>query len=257
MNSTLSIVLIAGNEAKNIKDAISTIKWADEVILVAANSIDNTVKIAKQQLKNIKIYRTTDQYGKNFSKWRNIGLKQATSDWVFYLDADERINSNLKKEVKTIISTQTDHTHYAIPRANHFLGKRVHFGGTYPDYVIRLYQRQNIKKWVGKLHETAQVNGSLGYFKSDLLHYTHTDLSSMLQKSIIWTDTEADALYKSNHPPVVWWRFIRMILTKLYQRLIKQKMYKDGVVGWISAIFESYNTFIIYARLWEKQQNKN
>ena len=256
MKQTLSIIIIAGNESKNIKGAINTAKWADEIILVAANSTDNTVNLAKKELKTIKIFKTTDQYGKNFSKWRNIGLKHATTDWIFYLDADERIDTKLKKEIKNTISSFTDHTHYAIPRANHFLGRRVRFGGTYPDYVIRLYNRQNIKKWVGKLHESAQTTGNIGYLKSNLLHYTHTNISSMLQKTIIWTDTEAQALYDSNHPPIVWWRFIRMMLSKLYERLIKQKMYKDGIVGWISAIFESYNTFIIYARLWEKQQTK-
>ena len=78
----------------------------------------------------------------------------------------------------------------------------------------------------------------------------------MLQKTIIWTQTEAEALYQSHHPPVYWWRFLRMILTTIWLRLVKQQMYRDGVVGWISAIFESYNTFIIYARLWQMQQNQ-
>jgi hypothetical protein len=79
----------------------------------------------------------------------------------------------------------------------------------------------------------------------------------MINKTIVWSDTEAQALFKSDHPPVVWWRFIRMMLTKLFERLIKQNMWKDGQVGWISAIFESYNTFLIYVRLWELQQKQN
>jgi hypothetical protein len=79
----------------------------------------------------------------------------------------------------------------------------------------------------------------------------------MVKKTIVWTDTEAQALFKSGHPPIVWWRFIRMMLTKIYQRLIKEKMYKDGQVGWVSVFFESYNTFLIYARLWELQQKQN
>jgi len=155
--------------------------------------------------------------------------------------------------LQTIELKSSQFSHFAIPRANHFLGQRVKYGGTYPDYVIRLYKKPNIKKWVGSLHEKAVVSGNLGYLKNDLLHFTHTDITSMLQKSIIWTQTEAQALYDNNHPPIYWWRFPRMMLNKLWQRLIKQQMYKDGIVGWISAIFETFNTFIIYARLWEIQ----
>jgi hypothetical protein len=68
---------------------------------------------------------------------------------------------------------------------------------------------------------------------------------------------EAQALFQNNHPPVVWWRFIRMMLTKIWQRLIVQRMWQDGVVGWISVIFETFDTFLIYARLWELQQKQN
>jgi len=257
MKSTLSIIIIAGNEQHNIEKVLDTCLWADKLILVAANSTDNTIKLAKKKSKKIRILKTSDEYGKNFAKWRNLGLNSVTTDWLLYVDADERITAKLKKEIQvTITNPDLKYSHYAIPRANYFLGKRVKYGGTYPDYVVRLYQTKHIKKWQGKLHEKAITTGNLGYLKNDLLHFTHTDLTSMLQKTIIWTQIEAQALYQANHPQVYWWRFPRMMITKLYQRLIKQKMHKDGTIGWISAIFESYNTFIIYARLWELQQNK-
>ncbi len=75
----------------------------------------------------------------------------------------------------------------------------------------------------------------------------------MLEKTLVWTDMEAQALFDAQHPPVFWWRFPRMMLTKTWQRLIKEQMWRDGTVGWISVIFESFDTFIIYAKLWEKQ----
>jgi hypothetical protein len=79
----------------------------------------------------------------------------------------------------------------------------------------------------------------------------------MLIKSISWTDTEAKMLLAVNHPPVVWWRILRMMFTKIWERLIRQQMWRDGTVGWISAIFESFDTFMIYARLWELQQKRS
>jgi glycosyltransferase involved in cell wall biosynthesis len=256
MKPLLTIGIIAGNEEKMIKDCLLSCSWAERIILVAANSTDNTVNIAKSTVPKIKIYHTTDQYNKNFSKWRNIVYKNTDTPWLLYIDADERITPQLKSEITKILSSSKPSVYYVIPRANYFLGKRVKYGGTYPDYVKRLYQMQYFKGYTGYLHEEPIINGDFNYLKSDLLHYTHRNLSSMLSKSLVWTDSSAQALYQSNHPPVVWWRLIRMMLTKIWQRLIIGQMWRDGTVGWISVIFETFDTFMIYARLWEIQQKQ-
>lgn len=254
----LSIIILAGNEEKMIINCLKTCSWAKEIILVAANSTDNTVKLAQKTIPDIKIVKTFDEYNKNFSKWRNLGFKSSTQKWILYIDADERIPLKLKlKIIKIISNSDNSYTHYAIPRANHFLGQRVHFGGSYPDYVKRLFDRDFFQGYKGVLHEEPIITGNIGYIESDLLHFTHRDLTSMVNKTLVWTDTEAQALFKSGHPPVVWWRFIRMMLTKAWERLIKQSMWRDGEVGWISVIFEVFNTFLIYARLWELQQKQN
>ncbi len=254
----ISIIILAGNEEKMIIDCLKSCRWAKEIILVAANSTDKTVTLAKKTLPHIKIIKTFDEYNKNFSKWRNLGFKFATQKWIFYVDADERVPLNLKKKInKTINSSNLKYSHYAIPRANYFLGQRVKYGGTYPDYVKRLFNRDFFQGYKGILHEQPITSGNLGYIDSDLLHYTHRDLTSMVNKTLVWTDTEAQALFKSGHPPIVWWRFIRMMLTKAWERLVQQQMWRDGEVGWISVIFEIFNTFLIYARLWELQQKQN
>ncbi|HNY04552.1 MAG TPA: glycosyltransferase family 2 protein [Candidatus Woesebacteria bacterium] len=249
----LSIIILAGNEAEMIKECLISASFADEIILVLANSSDNTKKIAKSLKIPLKVVETTDEYNKNFSKWRNLGYKAATGDWLLYLDADERITPELKSEILLTINSTNLVNYYAIPRANYYLGERVHFGGSYPDYVKRLYVKKHFSGYRGYLHEEPMVKGEMGYLKNDLLHYTHRNLNSMLQKTLVWTDLEAEALLKAAHPPVVWWRFPRMMLTKTWQRLIKEQMWRDGTVGWISVIFESFDTFIIYAKLWEKQ----
>jgi len=252
----LTIICIAGNEEKNIVDCFKSANFAKDMVMVAANSHDMTKSLAKKNFPNLKIIEIDDEYGKHFAKWRNLGLTNSSTDWIFYIDADERITPSLKNEILSIISQPVTHTCYAVPRANYFLGQRVRHGGTYPDYVRRLFYRPSLKKWTGILHEQPEFSGTQGYLKQDLLHFTHTDLTSMLIKSISWTQAEAQALYDSGHPPVVWWRFIRMIITKLWERLFTQKMFLDGTVGWISAIFEAFDTFIIYSRLWELQQRK-
>lgn len=250
----LSTIILCGNDETLILDCLKNIDFSDEIIVVAANSTDNSKKIIKKFDNNIKIIESNDDYGKHFSKWRNMGYKAAKGEWLLYIDTDERITPGLKEEIISTINSKEKYTHYAVPRANFFLGKRVKSGGTYPDYQKRLFSKKNFTGYKGVLHEEAQTTGDISYLKNDLQHYTHRDLTSMLKKTIIWTELEAKALYDSNHPPVVWWRFIRMMLTKFWERLIIQKMWKDGIVGWISVIFEMFDTFIIYARLWELQQ---
>ncbi|MDD4026871.1 MAG: glycosyltransferase family 2 protein [Candidatus Shapirobacteria bacterium] len=258
IQKNLSIIVLAGNEEQMIVDCLKSCNWTNEIILVAANSTDNTVNLAKKTIPSIKIIKTKDEYNKNFSKWRNLGYQAATKDWILYIDADERIPLKLKKEIISNINKKNNKiSHYDIPRANHYLGKRVHFGGSYPDYVKRLYCKKYFKGYKGILHEEPLIVGFLEHLKSDLLHYTHRDLNSMVNKTLAWTDMEAKALFQNNHPPVVWWRFIRMMLTKIWQRLIIQKMWCDGTVGWISVLFETFDTFLIYARLWEIQQKQN
>jgi len=247
--------VLVGNEEKLIGNCLESCKFADENILVMANSTPKVKEIAKKIIPKIKITETVDEYNKNFSKWRNMGYKMATGDWILYVDADEVVTESLQEEIlQTINNIQFSiFNYFAIPRANYFLGKRVRYGNSYPDYVKRLFLRSKFGGYTGILHEEPKIIGEMGYLKNDLLHYTHRDLSSMLDKTNNWTDMEAEALFKANHPPVYWWRFPRMMLTKFWERAIKQKMWKDGTVGWISIIFEMFDTFVIYAKLWELQ----
>jgi len=254
VKTNISIIIIAGCEETVIERALKSASFADEIIFVAANSNKGTINLAKKYTE--KIYQTEDEFGKHFAKWRNLGLSKANNDWVFYLDSDEEITLDLKTELINIAKRESEYSHYAVPRQNYYLGKKVRFGGSWPDYVKRYFRRSALKKWQGKLHEQPIISGEIGYLSHFLNHYTHRDLTSMMEKTIAWTELEAKALHEAGHPPVAWWRFFRMMATKFWERMIKQKAWKDGTVGWINSIFEVFNTFIIYARLWEMQNKK-
>lgn len=247
-----SVVILTKDEEKVIKDCLESVKWAEEIILVDSGSTDKTPQIArKYKAKIIGVSSNKLEY----ARWRNEGLKAAKGKWVLYVDADERVTPKLKKEIQKIISRRkSDDTAYSIPRRNFLLGKELHWGGWYPDYVKRLFLRRNLKKWTGDLHEEPVFEGLLGKLKNSFIHLQPETIEPMFQKSIRWSKLEAKMLLKAKHPPVVWWRVLRMGLTTLFDRLIKKQGFRDGAEGWIESIYQAFHTIIVYIQLWEMQQ---
>ena len=248
----VSVVIITRNEEEMIEDCLKSIgDWADEIVIIDDASTDATVEIAKKYKTKITLLsKKTD-----FFELRNQGLKKASGDWIFYLDADERLTTDLKKEIKEVINKPA-FSAYVLPRRDFLLGKELHWGGWWPDYVKRLYQRTKLKGWQGEVHEEPVFEGELGYLKQPMIHITHRDLSSMVEKSKEWSKIEAQLLFKAHHPPVVWWRILRVMLSEFNLRFFRQQAWRDGVIGWIEGLFQVFNKFLIYGQLWEIQNKR-
>lgn len=248
----VSIVIIAKNEERQIKNAVKSGKWADEVILLDTGSTDHTVQYARQAGVTKFFYSTSKKL--KFADWRTKGAKIAQGEWLFYLDADEEITPGLKKEIKKVIKQKNQaFSAFSMPRRNFLLGKELHYGGWWPDKVKRLFLKQKLKKWTGELHEEPVFQGKLGCLQQPLIHHQPKKLEPMLKKSIQWAPLEAQMLKKAGHPPVVWWRILRMGATTLFDRLIKKQGFRDGTEGWIMSIYQSFHTMIVYIQLWEIQ----
>jgi hypothetical protein len=119
-----------------------------------------------------------------------------------------------------------------------------------------LIKKDSLISWQGSLHESPQVSGKIGKLDSYVLHHTHRDLTSMLNKTNEWSDIEARLRFQSGHPQMIWWRFFRVTLTAFYNSYIRDEGWKVGVVGLIEGIYQAFSIFITYAKLWELQ-NKN
>jgi len=248
----LSVVIIAKNEEEMIEDCLLSVKWVDEIILLDGGSTDKTPDIArKYKAKIVPQEVKTEDWG----AWHNQGIKVAQGDWIFYLDADERLTPELQKEIQRVIKNK-EYLVYAIPRRNFLLGKPMSYGGWYPDYQIRLFKKKELIKWEGKLHERPIFKGELGYLKNPMIHLSHRDLSSMVEKTKKWSRIEAQLLYDAGHPPVTWWRILKVMVSEFCQRFIKHQAWRDGVVGWIEGLFQIFNRFLIYGQLWEMQKKK-
>lgn len=252
INNSISAIIIAKNEAKLIEECLKSLDFVSEIILIDTGSTDETVKIAKSFKAKVSNFE-----GGGFSEWRNEGLKKASSDWVFYIDCDERVGEELKKEIIEITSTKKpEFGCYAIPRLNVIFGKEFRHGGWYPDYVKRLYPKSSLTSWSGDLHEEPVYKGEIYHLKSDLIHLKHETLFEMLEKTNTWSDIEAKLMYDSGHPDMNVIRFLTAMGREFYLRMIKKTAFLDGFEGIIMAMYQVYSRFISYAKLWEMQINK-
>lgn len=253
----LSAVIITNNEENNIVDCIENLGFTDEVVVVDSKSVDRTVELAKKCGARVYSKKFSD-----FSMQRNCGLAKARGEWVLYIDADERVSDSLKHEIiKTLkynkltsgqALNQKDISCYRVQRKNYYFGK---YEWPYVEKLERLFKKDRLKKWKGEIHESPVVDGKIGELKKYLNHYTHKDLSSMIEKTNQWSEIEANLLYNSGHPQMEWWRFLRIMFTKFYDSFVKQGGWKIGTVGWIESIYQAFSYFIVYAKLWERQRN--
>lgn len=245
----LSVIIITKNEEDWIENCLKSVEFADQIVVVDCGSKDKTLEICRK-------YNTEIFYHdwESFSEQKNFALSKTTGDWILFIDADERISQELKKEIKNL---DFKYSAYAFPRKNVLLGKKMNFGGWWPDYVTRLAKKEKIISWEGDLHEELKVNGTIEKTTGCLYHFSHRGVTWMLEKSIRYTEMEADLRFKTNHPPVVWWRFLRVMFTEFWYRFVIKSGWRDGTVGWVEVIYQTFNMFIIYVRLWELQKRKS
>lgn len=244
----LSGIIITKNEQQVIRDCVISLGFCNEIIVVDTGNTDETNKIVKEY--GARIIKSS---GSDYSKFRNDGLAATKGEWVLYLDADERITPLLKIEIEKIIKEETSFSAFEIPRRNIYLAREMHHGGWGNDAVIRLFKKSKLLMYVNPLHEQPKVDGPIGRLQNNMVHFSHRGLYSMLNKTFGFTAYESDLRFKSDHPQIVVWRLVRVMLTEFWKRMVKQKAFLDGTEGIIDAIFQMFNSFVIYVRLWERQ----
>lgn len=248
----LSAIILTKNSENLIADCIESVRQlADEIIIIDDNSTDRTVDLGRRLGARVE---TSNSSVKNFSEKRNFGLKKAKNKWVFYIDADERASKELKQSILQIINDPCPiYRAYKVLRKNFYLGNHE---WPFIESLERLFDKSSLKGWRGEVHETPIIEGKIGELNGFLLHYTHANLTSMVNKTLVWSEIEARLRFSAHHPVMTWWRFPRVMFTAFYDSYIRQKGYKAGTAGLIESVYQAFSIFITYARLWEMQQKK-
>jgi len=258
----ISILIHTHNEEKNIKECIESARLlTDSIIVIDMESTDKTCEIAKSE--NVEI--TSFPFSRYVEPARAFGIKQAKNEWVFILDADERMTKELAEEINKVVTSfklpassagEQPTTAYKVPRKNIFGRKRwLKHGGWYPDYQLRLINTKYFKEWSDRIHSTPIIEGVQGFLKEPLLHYFHGDITEMVKKTMVYEEIEAQLLFEARRPVSIF-TFFRKFFGELTRRLILKRGFMDGKYGIIESFYQAYSKTITYLFLYEKYFNE-
>jgi hypothetical protein len=242
--------ILTKNEANHIGNCLATLQWTNGVILEDSFSDDSTIEIARAL--EATIFQSPFA---NFSVARNNALENARqlgADWLFFVDADERVTPVLALEILEILSIIPDDNDVAgwwVPRYNVMWGHTMQGGGWYPDHQLRLLKvgaaRYDPQRQV---HELAELDGVAGYLREHLLHYNYDSLSHFQQKQNRYADFEAEILREKGIRPKSW-TYLTMPAREFYRRYVSLGGYKDGWRGVQLCGLMSWYMFLTYTRL--------
>lgn len=190
--SPISVIIVTLNEAANIEACLDSVAFADEVIVLDSGSTDGTTDLAAR--KGARVVVTPDWPG--FGPQKNRALKLATMPWVLSLDADERVSPDLAQEIQKALS-QGSGVAFSIPRITQFCGQWIHHCGWTPDYVLRLFKRDEGEFSHDLVHERVVLRASAksGRLTCPLLHFSYPTPSHYWRKLESYSQAWAQQRY--------------------------------------------------------------
>jgi glycosyltransferase involved in cell wall biosynthesis len=248
MTSQLSIIVVAKDEAINIAECVRSARFADEVIVLDSGSSDGTPELARAEGARVVVTPDWPGYGPQI----NRGIDMATGDWIFSLDADERISPELAAEIRQAIE-RSDVNGFRVPRSSMYCGRFMRHGGWSPDYTWRLVRRGRGRFTDHFLHAHLQVQGPTGALEHPIIHYSFRSLEAVLEKVNRYSSANVRDMQASGRKGSLGraighglWAFIRTYLLQLG--------FLDGRWGFMLAVSNAEGTYYRYLKLWLAQR---
>lgn len=250
--NNISVLIQTYNEEQKIAACIMSAKLlTDKIVVVDMESTDKTASIAKENGAEVVSF----PHSHYVEPGRAFGIRQIHSDWVFILDADERMTRELAQEIQVAILS-TEYTYYKVPRKNMFGGVNwLTHGGWWPDEQMRLIKLSAFKSWPTEIHSTPLITGEMGHLTHAFEHHFHGDIENMVEKTLIFEDIESELLFQA-HKPVSTPTFFRKFIMELFRRAIARTGFLDGTIGIMECIYQAYSKTITYLLLYEKKNRR-
>ena len=247
----LTVTIITLNEAAHVGAAIDSASFADEILVVDSGSGDGTTDIARG-----KGARVLTRAWTGYVDQKNFAAEQASHDWIFSLDADERIPRALAEEITGVLAGNPAQRGYRVPRVTFHLGRWIRTTDFYPDYQMRLYDRR-FARWRGRyVHESVGVDGPSGQLTHDLEHHSFADLRDQIARINHYSTLSAKQMYEAGrrtgpveilvHPPAA---FLR--------NYILRRGFLDGTAGLTISLLNAWSVGLKFMKLWELQTTPN
>lgn len=242
---SISAVILTKNEEKNLKRCLNSLLWCDEIIVIDDESTDATKSIA-QEFRAKVIHHKLNH---DFSQQRNIGVQQARSEWIFYIDADEVVTKELQDEIEEKIKDPQNNEGFFVRRSDFIWGKQLDYGELQSIWLLRLAKKKS-GVWQGTVHERWVIHGTTSKLKNVLLHYPHPNMTTFLTDINFYTDIRAKELYQQE----VHASFLSIFFfpkAKFFVNYFLKRGYKDGLHGFVFAVLMSLHSFLVRAKLWQ------
>jgi glycosyltransferase involved in cell wall biosynthesis len=236
--STLSVIIPTYNEIDYIEDAVKSVSFADEIIVIDSYSTDGTKEKAISLGCSV-LERKFD----NFSNQKNHAISSATSDWVLFLDGDERVTQKLRLEILSVIKSDK-HSGYKISFPHFYMNRFLYHK---VDRVVRLVKNKNIK-FTGDVHEKLHVDGSIGTLKNFMIHYTYKGLFHLLDKKDSYAWFQANTSFKKGKK-ATYFHLIFKPFYRFFSSYILKRGFMDGVPGLALASINAYGVFSRYVKI--------
>jgi len=247
---SVSVVISAYNEEAKIARCLDSVSWADEIIVIDNSSTDKTATIARKA--GAKVITRLNNPMLNVNK--NFGFEKAIGNWILNLDADEEIPQELAGEIKKVTKvTEGDVEGYWIPRKNIIFGKWIEYGLWWPDRHLRLFHKEKGRFPEKHIHEYVEVHGKTETLSHPFVHHNYETISQFIRKmDSLYTENEVINLQATNYH-LAWYDAIRFPVSDFVKIYFAQGGYRDGLHGLVLSLLQAFYSFIVFAKLWEKE----
>ena len=248
----VSVIIHTLDEIENIEACLRSVEWADEIYMVDALSTDGTVELVRQKFPRVRLEQR-EYLGAAAVK--NYAIDRAAHDWIFVIDADERVTPKLRDEILRTLAGPLDRWAYSVGRLNFMMGKPVRFSGLQRDRVTRLFHRGHARYPNKRVHADLLVDGKTGRLAQKMDHYYIRTFDHMIAKMTRYADWGAAQMFIDGKTTGLW-GIVAHPLAKFVRDFMFNLGFLDGTRGLISVGMHVYYTFWKYAKLWELTQLK-
>jgi glycosyltransferase involved in cell wall biosynthesis len=244
-NTRISATIITLNEEKKIRECLESISWADEIVVLDSESNDRTVEIARDYTDKVFVEPWAGQ-----GAHKNRAIDLAQGPWIFSIDADERVTPELAKEIRDA-ADKGIHDAYALRRKNLYRGQWIRHSGWWPDWVTRLFRKDEARFNDRVIHEALTMGGPIGRLEEPLLHYSFEDVGSFIDRASRYATHLAEMMYRQGKRASLLTALSHASFECLNTYLF-QRGFLDGGAGVLIAVSNGVGTFYKYMMLREK-----